>query len=488
MKYIQFILLSFIFAVSVNAQSQTVSFIHGFGDVPQIWNDMSDELLQDFDFSPYDVSYNTAQAISTSASSVFIPQSVAVAHSQGGLLSREYLRQSGTSNLDALITVGTPHLGAPIISNAQANNLSVLIDWWIDDLMKGPELLWGETQAFSFVSDVIGAMQIVGQYGLENYVSGLTASAASLTDMKPGSSFLNTLNSSPNSTLPSARYAIFGSEDPYGYVRLGDSAVQKGNTGNPIESGLGIDVHSYLSAVWLSAAISTQGIAIYYYWMYNDSDISDPLHFYYFDQYVKYQAASGGFAWGFLSLRLFQQLDYEVFMVGSLLSNQVLDESDAFIPSVSQAPGFFGSFGDRILRAEGANHLELTHHPNSEERIQFAFSAIGVPTPPPPPPPLSVSISGQTYIDSGQQGTWTANPEYGSESYSYDWFIRNSTSDPWTQAGTDSETFNWTFHNNTNAIENNYIKVNVISGSEQASSEITVTVAPSACEPNEIMC
>ncbi len=103
-------------------------------------------------------------------------------------------------------------------------------------------------------------------------------------------------------------------------------------------------------------------------------------------------------------------------------------------------------------------------------------------------PALKVSISGQTYIDSGEEGTWTAHPEYGTGSYSYQWAYRSSTSDPWTLAGTDSDTFSWTFHNNSTVIENNYIKVDVSSGSENASSELTVTVAPSECEPNEIMC
>lgn len=64
--------------------------------------------------------------------------------------------------------------------------------------------------------------------------------------------------------------------------------MRKGNTDNPVESGIGIGFYSAASALRVSAAISTQGIAIYYYWMYNDSDISDPLHFYYYDQYVKY--------------------------------------------------------------------------------------------------------------------------------------------------------------------------------------------------------
>ena len=36
-----------------------------------------------------------------------------VAHSMGGLLTKEYIRQSGPNNINKLIFVGTPHLGAP---------------------------------------------------------------------------------------------------------------------------------------------------------------------------------------------------------------------------------------------------------------------------------------------------------------------------------------------------------------------------------------
>ncbi|MEX2344932.1 MAG: S8 family serine peptidase [Balneolaceae bacterium] len=111
-------------------------------------------------------------------------------------------------------------------------------------------------------------------------------------------------------------------------------------------------------------------------------------------------------------------------------------------------------------------------------RINVA-SALGI---------LKVSISGATYRESGQEGTWTAHAEYGTGSYSYQWFYRNSSSDTWTQAGSDSDTFTWTFNNNSNAIENRYIKVDVTSGSQQKSSELTVTIAPEECDPKEIMC
>ena len=102
--------------------------------------------------------------------------------------------------------------------------------------------------------------------------------------------------------------------------------------------------------------------------------------------------------------------------------------------------------------------------------------------------PLSASISGATIVESGQQNTWTANPEYGTGTYSYQWYYRDHISDPWTQAGSNSETFSWTFHNQSFSIENRYIRVDVTSGSENASSELTVSVSSENCDPSEVFC
>lgn len=440
MRIFNLIIALLLISASVTAQSQTVSFIHGFEGNPQIWDNMDDDLQEDFDYSKYVVSYNQYQSISSSASSVSVPQSVAVAYSQGGLLAREYLKQNATSDLDALITVGTPHLGAPVISNAQAGNMQDYVDLWIEDLKQGPKVLWGETTGYDIAVTVLELANIIGGNALKSYIEILEQSTASLTQMKPNSSFLNTLNSSPNSTLPSARYAIYGAEDRYGYVRIGDSFLNSILNSNTMESGDGINAHTYISALWLYATVSSQTVALYYLWLYNDSDTSHPNHFYYYDQYVLYQTAATGFAWGFLSLRVFQHLEFEEFIVGGERDGQKLDESDALITAKRQAPGFIQN-----LRAEGVNHLEATRHPNTKDQIVFAFNDIGVPTPPPPPPPPSVSISGPSNMMSGTTDTFTANVSDGAPPISYQWYYKHDSDPSWTLAsGETSSTYDHT--------------------------------------------
>jgi len=102
--------------------------------------------------------------------------------------------------------------------------------------------------------------------------------------------------------------------------------------------------------------------------------------------------------------------------------------------------------------------------------------------------PLDAVINGDNYLDSGQQGTWIAEPEYGTHEYSYQWYYRESTSDPWTTAGNDSDTFHWTFNNSSSSIENRYIRVTVTSGNEETTEMKSVTVHSDQCEPNEILC
>ena len=55
-------------------------------------------------------------------------------YSMGGDLAREIKRQRGANcNIKALITVGTPHNGAPIAVNGQTN-LGTITSWWLGDL------------------------------------------------------------------------------------------------------------------------------------------------------------------------------------------------------------------------------------------------------------------------------------------------------------------------------------------------------------------
>lgn len=472
MKFLRALLFLFLLpCMSLYAQSETVSFIHGFGSTSSVWNTMNSDLSQDYSFNSYNVSYNTAQSIGTSASSVYIPNgSVAVAHSQGGLLAREYLRRTSTSNLDALITVGTPNLGAPIINGAQAGNLQTMLGYWIDDLAAGPSFVIG-SQASAYVNGVLNALKIIGSNALDDYIDDLTASATSITQMKPGSSFLNTLNSSPSSTLPTARYAIFGSETQTmnNHIRLADSFRRNSVAGNPIESGTGVDIHGKVKTVYLIAANTARAIASYYFWLYTDSDTFDPNRLYYYDRYTYYSAASDAFAWGWLSLELIQHIEWESYMVGSNLGNGTLIESDAFIPADYQAPSFFGQLGDRILRSEGANHVELTAHESTRNRLAEIFEKNDVQIPEVQPPSLpNVTISGSTGMMQGQSSTFTANASDGTPPYSYQWYYKHENDSNWSFiSGATGSSYNHT----AGAPNGEYLKVVVTDSQSQSDDD-----------------
>ena len=435
-----FIILSTIITISSIAHDRTVSFIHGFGDSPQIWDAMNNQLMQGFDYNRFDVSYNTSQAISTSASSVFIPQqSVAVAHSMGGLLAREYLRQNGTGNLDALITVGTPHFGAPAITQVQNGVLNALVNLWLSELSAGPKILFGDIFGLGFAAAILEGIGIAGDVGsqvLQRILSDEFENNPGISDMKIESAFLNTINSAPESTLPSARYAIFGSEDMQSYVRIADSFLRKEQSGNPLESGAGIRNHNRVSAVYLTGAVGSQIAAFYFLLMHNQTDPGDPNHFFFFDQYVLYQAAANNFFLGYLSLQLFQHIDYEVYVVGALRLDQTLDESDALIPAISQAPPFIGSLDSRILRARSANHLELTVHPSSKERIEFAFNRFDVNIP--EVIPLTASIVGLTTITEPGVYNWNSSVSGASGSVQYQWYVDWNLSGNFSPLGTNA--------------------------------------------------
>lgn len=62
--------------------------------------------------------------------------------------------------------------------------------------------------------------------------------------------------------------------------------------------------------------------------------------------------------------------------------------------------------------------------------------------------PLTVDISGSASLKSGEEGTWTANAENGTGSYSYQWYYKNDdSSSTWQSAGGNSSVFSHTFYN-----------------------------------------
>ncbi|MBI4160759.1 MAG: right-handed parallel beta-helix repeat-containing protein [Candidatus Yanofskybacteria bacterium] len=115
----------------INAEIQVGEAIKRIFSVPlldvNIFNDLQDKLEsegyilnQDLFFFPYDwrldlndTASGLADKIEQIKSQTGADKVDIVAHSMGGLLTKEYIRQNGKSSIDKLIFVGTPHIGAP---------------------------------------------------------------------------------------------------------------------------------------------------------------------------------------------------------------------------------------------------------------------------------------------------------------------------------------------------------------------------------------
>jgi hypothetical protein len=128
---------------------------------------------------------------------------------------------------------------------------------------------------------------------------------------------------------------------------------------------------------------------------------------------------------------------------------------------------------------------EVGWHPTSPDNLQLSYSYVGEI----PAPQLEVDITGPTLLESGQQGTWTANLENGSGSYNYQWYYRNSMQDSWHASGSNSATYSRTFFNASSSINMAGVRVVVTGNGENAEAVQSVTVGAQGCtDPWQIEC
>lgn len=347
-----------------------IAYLHGFGAST---NNSAWQYAQGLFNQVYitshstNISYNGLASINptaTSMASSLVPynNTVVVAHSMGGDLAREIKRQQASnSNIRALITIGTPHTGAPIITRTQ-NNLGTVTAWWLGDLAQG-WVAYGYSWdyaiyniALPFLADLIDILNL--------FFDPFDLNSPAAQDLRPTSNFINTLNSNPNATLPPATYAVYGQEDWYSHWRLSDAQINGVETGNGLNSALNlISYYSYYSYTCYDEAD--------FYWqeylLYGDPN---DLDLYYYWHYV-----GDGFLYGSYALNMLHQQDWNTYFVGETIPAQQVYErnpiNDAFIPTFSQAPSFIAN--DKKLKALHTNHLEETTNSESLNQIRTAL-------------------------------------------------------------------------------------------------------------------
>jgi len=122
-------------------------------------------------------------------------------------------------------------------------------------------------------------------------------------------------------------------------------------------------------------------------------------------------------------------------------------------------------------------------YPASPSGVDVAYNAMGEPG----TFPLEVTLSGPGTVDSGQEGTWTANVEGGEGSTSYRWAMRAPGSTNWTLKFCSGPSCSHTFSNFDDQIQDGAVRVSVTRGSETVQASQTVFVSPD-CADNVFLC
>lgn len=192
--------------VSAIAQDRPVVFLHGLGAEAADWANTAGRLQQQLAIDarlpelPWQQIYEQ-QALALAGSAALSPGNglpLAVGHSNGGVVARELSR---VRPLDGIATIGTPHRGAPVVPG---------FGQWLTFQAAAPGLLNYVVQSFGAWSDwswtfasVQGALSWISDFSIWSVVYlagalGVQTAVPVMGEMQPGSSYLNSLNSSSN--------------------------------------------------------------------------------------------------------------------------------------------------------------------------------------------------------------------------------------------------------------------------------------------------
>jgi pimeloyl-ACP methyl ester carboxylesterase len=364
------LLAAALFAPSSLAQTQDVAFVHGLFGNQDSWADTRSVFSQELDIRSYNQAYNSQTSIDQTAAGYGqgIPNgSIFVGHSMGGLVSRSaYQQQPG--KVGALVTLGTPHTGAPLAANT--DRIDDLADDWVDGLAAGPSYQYG--------SIVGGTLAAIASEFLEGAISVfesvVSSTFDSIQDLQPGSAFFQNLGTS----APPTTYAVWSREDPNALWRLADASFSDSG----VETGSGIQLKEDALAWYTMMYANAQSTADEYLQDYYDTSWWNLVgQAYYWNKYTKWASIASGYYDGIevLATRIDREWETEIIGVGpndTSGSGYVREVSDGVVPYSSQAPGFIGP--EYQLSARSVNHLEQTQNAETRDRVRFALRQVGV--------------------------------------------------------------------------------------------------------------
>ncbi len=196
----------FLVSASATAQDRSVAFLHGFKSDGAGWLDTAERLRTRVAIEPHVPNLEWRAPFSDQTNDLRnrgeyagLPGStVAVGHSNGGLVAREWARHG---RLNGVVTIGTPHRGVPILPHfAQWMAFNANSSWLASSVLDAFSEWTDWTWTFGYVSQSIGwvldfSASSVAYLALSLGLDGALPVAG---DMHPLSSYLADLNSGEN--------------------------------------------------------------------------------------------------------------------------------------------------------------------------------------------------------------------------------------------------------------------------------------------------
>jgi pimeloyl-ACP methyl ester carboxylesterase len=235
----------------LGAQDQPTAFVHGFNSGSNGWQDAAGSLRNQFQITPLlpDLQWTRRAAEQRATLDGYLwnqPLLPAVGHSNGGLIARSYVQESGNNRVNRILAVNSAHRGAPLAAN----------------LENGRVKLWAHSYADALIAPisyaVFGAAAGQAVRGWANVVTYIflerwsVTNAPVLQDMMPSSAFIHRLEDGR------------GTEAARAYSRVGIGTSASPN---------GIACHGLRAEKWRSchtAILILQpvyfGLAAYYSW------------------------------------------------------------------------------------------------------------------------------------------------------------------------------------------------------------------------------
>jgi PGAP1-like protein len=373
-------------AAPVAAQTSVV-FVHGLKSDGSTWGSTPGVVASQLYITPRQPSLSSFSFFSDQATQLQgligsqPANMIAIGHSNGGIVSRVANYAGNAQPMQGIVTVGTPHRGAPLASNTMDGATLEYLATWAAQITQ-PLFTYAQYILNDFCGIVCGRiyagvynLAIAGGnalyeagYLLNNVAGPVARETTVLGQMEPYSAFINNeLNTGANL----AREA--------GALRVRSAIISQGYPGyTSLFYGLtpGSEAHNTNWQHWVEAVYSGFYEYYYNYVDYNDLDMWDK----------RFNAWMWADGWYMLAYTDYHWCN----LIGGWDYNQWACFSDGIVPAYSQA--WQGAIHHPMYWGPG--HLNQTKNPGVQALIVNSLRHDGfimdeVPAAPPPSPPPS---------------------------------------------------------------------------------------------------